>query len=478
MSPPVRPAYIAGQFRLTQQTQAHHAPFDGAWFVSVSMCGPAELDEAAAAAARAFPATRALGAWERAAILRQVGEGVRARAAEFADGMVEESGKPIGDARAEVERAIHGFEIAAAEAERMNGDVIPMDLRASSAHRLGLTRWFPAGPVLAITPFNFPLNLAVHKIAPAIAAGCPVVVKPAEQTPVSCLRLAEVIDATAWPKGALSVVPADRSVASRLVEDERFAVVSFTGSQRVGWQLKARAGKKKVVLELGGNAAAIIDASADVERAVDKLVYGAFSYAGQKCISLQRLFVHHKVWDAFVPRFLDATRRVKLGDPRDPQALVGPMIDEANARRIEEWIAEAVQAGAKVLVGGPRQDRLVPPTVLTDVPRHVRLAAEEAFGPTVNLERIDSFEAGIDAVNDSVFGLQCGVFTRDLGNTLAAFDRIVAGAVIVNDAPSYRIDHMPYGGVKDSGFGREGLRYAMREYCEPRLLVIDPPPVA
>jgi glyceraldehyde-3-phosphate dehydrogenase (NADP+) len=478
MTPPVRPAYIAGQFRHTRQTRALHAPFDGAWFVSVSMCDASDLEEAIAAAARTFPATRALGAWERSAILRQIAGGLRARAGEFAEGMVEESGKPIGDARAEVERAIHTFEIAAAEAERLEGEVIPMDLRATSAHRLGLTRWFPAGPVLAITPFNFPLNLAVHKIAPAIAAGCPIVVKPAEQTPISCLRLAEIIDGTAWPKGALSVVPADRQVASSLVDDERFAVVSFTGSQRVGWDLKARAGKKKVVLELGGNAAVIVDASADLDDAIPKLVYGAFSYAGQKCISVQRLFVHAAVWDAFVPRFLDAARKVKIGDPRDPDALVGPMIDEANARRIEEWIAEAVQAGARVLLGGPRQGRVVPPTVLTDVPAHVRIAAEEAFGPTVNLTRVDGFEAGITAVNDSRFGLQCGVFTRDLGNTLAAFERIVVGAVIVNDAPSYRIDHMPYGGVKDSGFGREGVRYAMRACCEPRLLVISPPPVA
>src|SRR4051812_560824 len=274
MAPPIRPAYVAGTFRQTTDTRAHHAPFDGAWFVSVSYCGPAELEEATAAAARSFPATRALGAWERAAILRQIAAGVAARAGEFADGMVEESGKPIGDARAEVERAVHGFEIAAAEAERMYGDVIPMDLRASSAHRLGLTRWFPVGPVLAITPFNFPLNLAVHKIAPAIAAGCPIVVKPAEQTPTSCLRLAEIIDRTAWPKGALSVLPADRTVADVLVTDERIALVSFTGSQKVGWDLKARCGKKRVVLELGGNAAVIVDETADLDAAIPKLVYG------------------------------------------------------------------------------------------------------------------------------------------------------------------------------------------------------------
>jgi glyceraldehyde-3-phosphate dehydrogenase (NADP+) len=318
----------------------------------------------------------------------------------------------------------------------------------------------------------------VHKVAPAIAAGCPIVVKPAEQTPVSCLLLAEIIDGTAWPKGALSVVPCDRAVASRLVDDERFAVLSFTGSAKVGWALKARAGKKKVALELGGNAAVIVDASADLDHAIPKLVYGAFSYAGQKCISVQRVFVHEKVWEPFCDRFVAAAKKVKIGDPRDPEALVGPMIDEANARRIEEWIAEAVGQGARVLLGGPRTDRVVPPTVLTGVPRAARLAAEEAFGPTVNLERIDSFADGIRAVNDSRYGLQCGVFTRDLGNTLAAFEQISVGAVIVNDAPSFRVDHMPYGGVKDSGLSREGLRWAIRDYTEERLLVVDPPPVA
>jgi glyceraldehyde-3-phosphate dehydrogenase (NADP+) len=478
MTPPIAPAYVAGRFRQTSQTQALHAPYDGAWFISASFCGPAELEEAVAAAAASFDATRRMTSYERAGVLRQVGAGLQARAREFADTMVQESGKPIGDAEAEVARAVHTFEIAAAEAERLYGEVIPMDLRPNAAGRLGLTRRFPVGPVLAITPFNFPLNLAVHKIAPAIAAGCPIVVKPAEQTPLSCLKLAELIDATAWPKGALSVVPCDRAVAAGLVGDERFSVLTFTGSQKVGWELKARAGKAKVVLELGGNAAVIVDASADLDLAIPRLVYGAFSYAGQKCISVQRLYVHARVWDDFVRRFVDAARAVKLGDPRDREALVGPMIDEKNARRIEEWIDEAVKGGAKVLLGGPRRDRLVPPTVLTQVPRTARLAAEEAFGPTVNLERIEGFAEGIRAVNDSRFGLQCGVFTRDLGNALAAFEQISVGAVIVNDAPSFRIDHMPYGGVKDSGLGREGVRYALRDYTEERLLVVDPPPVA
>jgi acyl-CoA reductase-like NAD-dependent aldehyde dehydrogenase len=302
------------------------------------------------------------------------------------------------------------------------------------------------------------------------------VVKPASQTPTSCLRLAEIIDDTSWPKGALSVVPATREAADLLTTDERFAVLSFTGSPEVGWDLKARAGKKKVVLELGGNAAVIVDESADLDLAIPKLIYGAFSYAGQKCISIQRIYVHQRRWDEFVGRFLGAVREVKVGDPRDRDVFVGPMIDEGNARRVEAWIAEAVERGARVLFGGRRAGALLPPTVLTAVPRDARMAKDEVFGPTVNLEPVQSFEAALEAVNDSTFGLQCGVFTADLRHTFRAFERLVVGAVIVNNAPSFRIDHMPYGGVKDSGFGREGIRHAIADYTEERLLVVALPP--
>jgi glyceraldehyde-3-phosphate dehydrogenase (NADP+) len=468
------PAYVGGRWQETSDRRVIRSPFDGSEVASVSFCGPAELDAALDAAVRAAPAAAALGAWERAAICRAVCEGLRARAAEIADGMCAESGKPLAEARAEVERAIHTFEIAAAETERIYGEVIPMDLRQNAAGRWGVTRRFPAGVVVGITPFNFPLNLAVHKIAPAIAAGCPIVVKPAEQTPASCLRLAEILDGTAWPKGALSVVPAAREVADRLITDERPAVLSFTGSQRVGWDLKARAGKKKVVLELGGNAAVIVDESADLDAAVPKLVYGAFSYAGQKCISVQRIYVHARRFDDFLERFAAAARATQVGDPRDPALICGPMIDEANARRVESWIEEARAAGARVVVGGPRRGAIVPPTVLTGVPRPCRIAREEAFGPTVNVERVESFDAGLEAVNDSAYGLQCGVFTRDLRHAWRAFERLVVGAVILDDAPSFRIDHMPYGGVKESGLGREGLRDAIAELSEKRLLVMPP----
>jgi glyceraldehyde-3-phosphate dehydrogenase (NADP+) len=466
------PAYVGGAFCTTSDRRVIRSPWDQSEVAAVWFCTANEVDAAVEAAVRAAPAAASLGSWERAAICRQIGDGLRARAGELADGMCAESGKPISEARAEVDRAIHTFEIAAAETERIYGEVLPMDLRPNGAGRWGITRRFPVGVVVGITPFNFPLNLAVHKIAPAIAAGCPIVVKPAEQTPTSCLRLAEIIDGTAWPKGALSVIPAAREVADRLITDERSALVSFTGSQRVGWQLKSRAGKKKVVLELGGNAAVVVGESADLASAIPKLVYGAFSYAGQKCISVQRIYVVASRFDEFLERFSAAARSTGVGDPRDPNLFCGPMIDEANAARVESWIEEARSAGARVVVSGPRQGSLLPPTVLTDVPRHCRIAREEAFGPTVNVERADSFEAALAAVNDSVYGLQCGVFTRDLAEAWHAFERLQVGAVILNDAPSFRIDHMPYGGVKESGFGREGVRDAIHELTEPRLLVL------
>jgi len=471
-------AYIAGKWTQTAERRELRAPFDGTHFATVHLCGPRELEDALAAAARAAPAVAALSSYERASICRTVAARLRARREELALGMCYESGKPIGDAFAEVDRAEHCFEIAAAEAERIHGEVMPLDLRPSSADRWGLTRRFPIGLVAGISPFNFPLNLAVHKIAPAMAAGCPIVLKPASQTPTSTLRLAEIIDDTAWPKGGLSVVPAARAAADLLVTDERVQLLSFTGSAEVGWDMKKRAGKKKTVLELGGNAAVIVDESADLDHALPKLIYGSFSYAGQKCISVQRIFVHARRWDEFVSGFVELARRVKVGDPRDSDVLVGPMIDEANARRVEDWIQEARRLGAEVLLDGKRKGTFVPPTVLAGVPREAKLDREEAFGPTVNLYKVADFDEAIERVNDSRFGLQCGVFTRDLPHAWRAFERLVVGGVIVNDAPSYRIDHMPYGGVKDSGQGREGIRYAIEDMTELRLMVLAMPPHA
>lgn len=477
---PVFGAYIAGTFVDTARKRELRSPYDGRVVAVVSDASAAELEVALAAAESAFARTRALSSQVRAQICTDVAQGMAAHRDELALSICDEAGKPIGDARAEVDRAIFCFELAAAEAQRhaVEGQLLPMDLRPPGVGRMGLLRRVPLGPIAAISPFNFPLNLAVHKVAPALAVGNPVVLKPASQTPTPVLRLAQIIQSTAWPKEAFSVVPASRTVADRLVSDPRPQLLTFTGSAAVGWDMKARAGKKRVVLELGGNAAVLIDASisdADLDNIVTKLIYGAFSYAGQKCISVQRIYVvappSSTLFDQFCRRFVAAAQAVRQGDPRDPDVLVGPMIDEGNAIRIERWVDEAQQAGARLLCGGPRRGSLVPAHVLTDVPDRAQIVCEEAFGPVCTIARVDSFDDGVAAINASRFGLQAAVFTRDLGHSLRAFDELVVGAVILNDAPSFRLDHMPYGGVKESGLGREGIRCAIEDMTEPRLLV-------
>ena len=476
----VRGPYVAGTFRTTEHRRLLRSPYDGRVLAEVCDAGSTEVEEALAAADASVAATRALTSQQRAAICSAVAVGLQTRAAELALAICDDSGKPITDAEAEVERAIFCFELAAAEAQRLarEGHVLPMDLKPAGRGRLGLTQRLPVGPVAAISPFNFPLNLAVHKVAPALAAGCPVVLKPASQTPTPTLILAEIIAQTAWPQAAFSVIPATRAAADALVTDERCKLLSFTGSGAVGWDMKARAGKKRVVLELGGNAAVIIDDSvvaADLDAIVAKLVYGAFSYAGQKCISVQRIYVVERpgshLHAAFTERFVAATQALAIGDPRDRSVLVGPMIDEANARRVESWIAEAVSQGARLLCGGERLGNVVQPTVLADVPATARACRDEVFGPVCNIDRVPSWDAAVSAVNASRYGLQAAVFTRDLGHSLRAFEELQVGAVILNEAPSFRIDHMPYGGVKESGFGREGIRAAIEDMTELRLLV-------
>jgi glyceraldehyde-3-phosphate dehydrogenase (NADP+) len=473
-------AYVAGSARLGGPRRDIRSPYDGRVVASVQEAGEAEIEEALAAAEAAFAATRALSSQVRASICAEVGQRLSARRDELAGAICDEAGKPIGDALAEVDRAVFCFELAAAEAIRSaaEGELLPMDLRPAGQGRMGLLRRVPVGPVAAISPFNFPLNLAVHKLAPALACGCPVVLKPASQTPTPVLRLAEIIGQTAWPKGALSVLPAGRAAADRLVTDARCQLLTFTGSAAVGWDMKARAGRKRVVLELGGNAAVLIDDSLrpeDLDAIVEKLVYGAFSYAGQKCISVQRIYVVEGpgggVAAEFERRFLSATAAVRCGDPRDPAVLVGPMIDAQNASRVEAWVDEALRRGAVALRRGERTGNVVSPSVLSRVPADAAVCCEEVFGPVCLIERVESFAAGIAAINASRFGLQAALFKRDLGHSLRAFDELVVGAVILNDAPSFRLDHMPYGGVKESGLGREGIRCAIADMTEPRLLV-------
>jgi len=436
---------------------------------------PEQYETAVEAAVRAFEVTKTLPAYERGRILREISAGIKARREEIGSILSKEAGKPIRDALVEVDRAVLTFRLGAEEAERMIGEVIPLDLMASSKGRVGFTRRFAAGPVAAISPFNFPLNLAAHKLAPAIAAGCSVVLKPPSKDPLTMLTVAEIIDGVGLPEGAVSILPMSRELGDRMVADERFKVLSFTGSPSVGWRMKERAGKKKVVLELGGNAGVIVDANCDLDWAVKRILIGAFTYAGQVCISVQRMFIHEDVREAFMEKFLAGVKGLRLGDPADPATDLGPMVDGAAASRTQRWVDEAVALGGRLLAGGKADGTFFPPTVLDNVPVSAQVCSNEAFAPVAVVFGFSDFGDAIRQVNDSFFGLQTGVFTNDLGNAWRAFSELEVGGVIVNDIPTYRIDHMPYGGVKDSGLGREGLRWAIEDMTEIRIMVLAQP---
>ena len=469
------PVYLAGEFVARGSPLEVRNPATGELIATTFQGGPAELDEATNAAVAAFERTRRLASYERRDILAHVASQIAANAEELGDTLMREAGKPIKDARGEVSRASLTFRTAAEEALRINGEWLPLDWMAANRGRSGIVRRYPIGPVAGINPFNFPLNLAAHKVAPAIAAGCSIVLKPPSKDPLVMLKVAEYIAETDLPAGAVSVLPMDRPTGDLMVADDRFKLLSFTGSPSVGWRMKERAGKKKVVLELGGNAGAIVDETADLDWAVGRLVFGSFAYSGQICISVQRVYVVESVFDEFARRFADKVRSVKVGDPADPDTDLGPMVDKAAVARTHEWVQEAIDLGARALVGGEPRDLFYPPTVLVDVPKNARVCGEEVFAPVVNLFPVPSFEAALAEINDSRFGLQCGVFTNDLERTLQAHDELEVGGVIVNDVPTWRTDPMPYGGVKDSGIGREGLRYAIEDMTEQRLLAFARP---
>lgn len=452
------------------------SPYDGAVVGRTWQADAATYEAAADACVVAAPVVAALPVHERAAVLQRVSAGLTAAREAFARRISAEAGKPIRDARTEVDRAAMTFQVSAEEARRLagGGDVLPMDLAPHGEGRVALTRRVPLGPIAAISPFNFPLNLVAHKLAPAFAAGNPVVLKPATRTPLSALALAELMRDCGLPEGALSVLPMDRSVGERLIVDDRFRMLTFTGSSEVGWAMKARAGRKKVVLELGGNAGVIVDRSADAAAAARRVAAGGFAYAGQSCISVQRVFVHDACWQAFLDVLLPDVAALKVGDPLDEETVVGPLITSGDVERVEEWVAEAIAGGAEVLTGGTRVDaRTFAPTVLTGVARTARVCADEVFAPIVVVERVASFDEAVAGINDSVFGLQAGVFTAELEHALEAFERLEVGGVLINDVPTFRIDHMPYGGVKDSGLGREGPRYTIEEMSELRLLIVS-----
>ena len=450
------------------------APFDQSSIADVWQATWTDAQQAVAAAVAGLARTSALGSWERQNILGTVAARLQSNHEQFAQTILREAGKPIVAARAEVDRAILTFRVAAEESTRMGGEVLPLDLIPSSAGRWGMSRRFPCGPVLAITPFNFPLNLVAHKLAPAIACGCPVILKPAPQTPCSAWLLVRAILQAGWPAEALAFLPLSNDDTTRLVsEEDRIRVVSFTGSARVGWELKSVAKKKRVLLELGGNAAMIVHNDwPDLEGAAQSVVKGGFGYSGQSCISVQRVVVQQSIFKPFCDVLLQQVEKLQVGDPAAESTNVGPLIRESDAERVETWIAEAVRGGATQLAGGNRDGSIIRPTVLTGTRSPMKVCDEEIFGPVITVEPYEKFADALAAVNASKYGLQAGLLTRDAGLIQEAYGALQVGALIVGDAPTWRLDSMPYGGVKDSGEGREGVRYAMEEMTEPRLLVM------
>jgi glyceraldehyde-3-phosphate dehydrogenase (NADP+) len=449
------------------------APYDGAVVGRVFQGRRQHAEAAIAAAVKAFGTTRRLPAFERQRVLRRVAEGITKRKEEFSRTLCQEAGKPIKAARTEVERAVFTFTVAAEESTRIYGEYLPLDWQEYTAGRWGIVKRFPLGPIAGITPFNFPLNLVVHKVAPAIAAGCPMVLKPAPETPLSSLLMAEVVQQAGWPDGALNVIPLSNEDAGLLVSDDRIKMISFTGSAAVGWQIKKNSGKKKVILELGGNAGVIIHSDADLEYAAERCVAGGFGYAGQTCISVQRILVQQSVYGKFTDLFLAGVKTLRTGDPLDESTDVGPVIRESDAQRAIDWIHEAVRGGARVLCGGNRKGSIVEPTVLTGTKPDMKVNCQEIFGPVVTVEPYGEFDEALRQINSSAYGLQAGIFTRDAKLMFQAFEELEVGGLLAGDVPTFRIDHMPYGGVKDSGIGREGLRYAIEEMTEPKLMVMN-----
>ena len=438
----------------------------------VALADSKTIDVAIAGAVKAAEPMAQMASYERQNVLMHCVSRFKERFDELAYALCVEAGKPIKDSEGEVTRLIDTFRIAAEESVRMTGEVQPLDISARAKGYQGMWKRVPIGPCSFISPFNFPLNLAAHKIAPAIAVGCPFVMKPASRTPLGAIIMGEILAETDLPEGAFSILPTSRDGADLFTEDDRLKLLSFTGSPDVGWALKAKAGKKKVVLELGGNAAVIIDEDADLDDALERVIFGAFYQSGQSCIGVQRIIIHDSIYNTFRDMLVARAGKLVSGNPHDRETFTGPMIDVKEAARLDGWIQEAVADGAKLLCGGKRDGAMLEATLLENVPRTAKANREEAFGPLAILSRFTDFDAALDEVNDSKFGLQAGIFTRDIFKSLDAWDRLDVGGVVINDVPSYRVDNMPYGGVKDSGLGREGIRFAMEDMTEIRNLVI------
>lgn len=463
--------YCAGRFIQTPHSIEVNNPHSGEHVSSTYLADNDNLETAIDAAVRITPELKNLPSHKRYEILKEIADKLAENKERFAMLIAQEAAKPYKYALGETNRAIQTLTIAAEESKRLPAEYISLDWTAAGEGKEGLVKYFPVGPVAAISPFNFPLNLAVHKLAPALASGCPIILKPATKTPLSTLELAKIIAQTDLPAGAVSIMPMSRNTGNMLVTDDRLKLLTFTGSPDVGWKMKQTAGKKKTLLELGGNAGVVVTQTTDIEKAAERCVVGGFAYAGQVCIHTQRIYVHNSIFDAFSNKFIEKVKQLRMGPPEEPATDITSMIDEENALRVEKWVNEAVDNGAGILTGGERRGAYYHPTVITNTKNSMRICSQEVFGPVVTLEKYNSFEQAISEINDSKYGLQAGVFSDSLKEINYSLNHLDVGGVIINDVPTFRVDHMPYGGTKDSGMGREGVKYAIREMMEPKILV-------
>lgn len=471
----VRGFLVGGRWRHSKETIEIRNPFNGEAVSAVSVAGTEHTEEILETATKAFRVTRKVPVYKKVEIFDRILRGLSDQKEEIARTISLESGKPLSASRTEVDRCLFNFACAKDECTRIGGDVIPADLKPWGADRFALTRRFPVGPVLGIAPFNFPLNLCAHKVAPALATGNSLILKPPSACPGAALKLAEIVQAAGAPDGWLNVVPCRPEVAEVFIQDDRIKRISFTGSPGAGYRVKALSGKKPVILELGGNAAVVVHEDASLEMAALRTAQGGFGQAGQSCISVQRVFVHEAIYESFVARLVEETEKLKVGDPLDPETFVGPMISEQEAIRVETWVREAVEGGARMLTGGTRDKAVFWPTILADVRPEMKVSCLEVFGPVITLEKYRDFDDALRRVNDSRYGLQAGIFTQDVGRIFRAFSQLEVGAVLVNEVPTFRMDHLPYGGVKESGLGREGARYAIEETTEVKMLILHLP---
>lgn len=467
-------ALIGGHWLRTGDAIEVRSPYDEALVAVVHRAGPDEIESAIAGATEGFEVTRKLPSWTREDVLLKVSQSIAERREELARIIALEAGKPIRTARLEVDRAVFTFKVAAEETKRNYGEIVPLDWLPGNDGRTAHVRRVPLGPIVGITPFNFPLNLVAHKVAPAMAAGNPIIIRPASNTPLSSLKLGEIILEAGWPENGIFVVPCATAYASPLVEDDRIRALSFTGSPSVGWALKARAGRKRVTLELGGNAGVIVHRDADLKYAAERITWGGYTNSGQSCISVQRVLIHQDIYEEFADQLVSRIQALSVGDPLLEATDVGPLIDSGAAERVDSWIKEAAMRGASLLTGGERLGNIITPAAIASVDPDMKVSCQEVFGPVTTLTPYTDALDALRAVDNSNYGLQAGLFTNDLRLVERAFDAIDVGGLMINDVSTYRIDHMPYGGVKHSGFGREGLRYAIEEMTEMKLMTFNP----